>query len=392
MNHYSFKKKKKLTILILGSGGREYGLAKVLSADDRVNAIVVSPGNGGTQLIPNVFNKPNEEAYEKYDLVIPGSETYLHQGIADLLLARRIPCFGPMKHCAKLETSKAFAKQFMKTYHLPTADFTIVSNREDAIKAWKQFPVIKADGLMGGKGVFLPSTEKEAIKAIDHLLKTQSKLVMEKKCEGPEYSLLCFYDGKTLVPLPVMKDYKRLYDKDHGPNTGGMGCTGPYDIEVKCLNNLQVALQLEFPDYIGCLYVGLMGDSILEFNTRFGDPELQSLARLLTDDFPWLDYILGTIDKTLCDMPPLTKFVPQDTYISTVVICHPGYPSQTNRLEAKTLYDLNGTICGIDNTGFTTGGRVCCVHETDASIEKASQKVYKLLKDIKGFHYRKDIR
>lgn len=391
MNHFSFEKKKKLTILILGSGGREYSLAKVLSSDNRVKAIVVSPGNGGTQIIPKVFNKPKEERYEIYDLVIPGSETYLDKGLVDLLTVKRIPCFGPLKHCAKLETSKIFAKQFMKRYNLPTAAFQVVSSKEEALKIWKDFPVIKADGLMGGKGVFLPETEKEAIKSIDYLFQSQSKLVMEKKCQGPEYSLLCFFDGRTLMPLPIMKDYKRLYDRNLGPNTGGMGCTGPYDIEVKCLDQLQKALAREFSDYVGCFYIGLMGDNILEFNVRFGDPEIQSLTYLLNDNFPWLDYILGTVDKTLCQMPHLNRFVPKHRYVSTVILCHPNYPGNTTRMEAKELYNLDGTVCGLDHTGFTTGGRLYGVHQIGDSIEKASEKVYNLLKDVKVFHYRKDL-
>lgn len=393
MNHFSFEKKKKLNILILGRGGREYALARVLSTDERVKAIVVSPGNGGTQLLPNTFNKSKETNYTKYDLVIPGSEAYLAEGVADICRSKLVPCFGPSKSCARLETSKAFAKTWMQKYNLPTASFRIVHNNKEALELWKDYPILKADGLMGGKGVFIPDNEQEAKLNIETLFSTQTSIVMEKKVKGDEYSVLCFCDGKTIMPLPVMKDYKRLLDNDQGPNTGGMGCTGPYNIEMKFLEPLQRAIKKDFPKYVGCLYIGLMGDTILEFNVRFGDPEIQSLTHLLGQDFPWLDYILGTVDRTLYNMPPLTNFIPNNTFVSTVVICHPDYPIATETFKANNLYDLKGDISGLDGSGFTIGGRLCSVSQVGSSIATTSKKIYHILQsnDLQRYYYRLDI-
>ena len=304
-----------MRILVIGSGGREHALVWKLKQSPRVSEVFVAPGNGGTarEGAINVAVDAGDldglvelARKEKIDLVVPGPELPLTKGITDRMREAGIPCFGPDAYCACLEGSKAFAKDVMNRAGVPTAHSQVFTDPDKAKNAVVKLGaplVVKADGLAAGKGVVVAKTTQEALDAVDDIMCKRAhgaagaKLVIEEFLVGEEASFLCLCDGKTAVPLPSAQDHKAAYDGDQGPNTGGMGAYSPAPIlpynEAEAMADTVIrpilaALAKDGHPFVGVLYAGLMmtadGPKVLEYNTRFGDPECQPLLMRLEGD------------------------------------------------------------------------------------------------------------
>lgn len=418
-----------MRILLIGGGGREHALAWKLNQSKKVEKIFAAPGNPGIGQLEKCtcidlklddLQKVADYAEEQsIDLTVVGPEASLVAGIADVFKRRGLLVFGPSKAAAQLEGSKAFSKEIMAKYNIPTAFFKICENIETA-KAYvkeKGAPiVVKADGLAAGKGVVVAMTEDEALAAIDDMMADHkfgnagAKVVLEEFMEGEEASLLAFTDGKTVVPMLAAQDHKRIFDNDEGPNTGGMGTYAPAPVMTdilrlkateRILKPMIAAMAQEGTPYQGCLYAGLMinGDSIkvVEFNCRFGDPETQVILPLLESDLAeiMLACATGELDKTdICW---------SDKAAVCVVMASGGYPgSYENGKEITGLADAGamdktvvfhaGTKACADKT-VTAGGRVLGVTSLGSDIKTARDHAYEAVEKIKfdQAFYRKDI-
>ncbi len=417
-----------MRILVVGSGGREHALVWKLSQSPSVKEIFVAPGNGGTALekvtqVPisaEEISKLVRFAQDnKIDLVVPGPELPLTLGIVDAMQAVNVACFGPDKYCAQLEGSKSFAKGIMAKGHVPCAAGAHFSNHSAAVNYVQKHGaplVVKADGLAAGKGVVVAQTEEEAIAALDSIMLDKlhgaagSAVVLEECLVGEEVSFLCFCDGKHAVALPSAQDHKAIYEGDTGPNTGGMGAYSPAPIlpadryqemlDVTILPILQVLGNSKHP-FKGILYAGIMmtatGPKVLEYNTRFGDPECQPLLMRLKTP---LDQIMkACVDGNLASL----QIEYTDDVAVGVVFAAEGYPN---------AYDKGMEITGIADAealgnvkvfhGGTTvengvikaqGGRVLCVTALGADLQIAQEKAYAALEKIHmdKSYYRKDI-
>ena len=316
-----------MKVMVVGGGAREHTLVWKLSRSKRVKEIYVAPGNAGTgQIAKNLDISPtNLDALagaakdNKIDLVVVGPEAPLAAGIVDKLQSLGIPAFGPTKEAALIESSKVFAKRLMQKYGIPCAKDAVFTSFKEAEAYVKKQPVpvvIKADGLAAGKGAIVAQSMDEALKALSDIMEKRvfgnagNQVLVEECLVGRETSLLAFTDGKTVVPMVTARDYKRVFDKDMGPNTGGMGCYSPskfldkkaIDKAVKTVVEPVVkAMAKEGKPYKGVLYAGLMltaeGPKVLEFNARFGDPETQVQLPLLKSDL--VDIMMAVIDGTL---------------------------------------------------------------------------------------------
>ena len=418
-----------MKILLLGSGGREHALAWKLAQSSQVEVIYAAPGNPGIALLPKCRNialdPENLNAVADYaeknqiDLTVVGPEAPLVAGIADVFAARGLAVFGPSKAAAQLEGSKAFSKELMAKYNIPTAFFKICDNIDEA-KAYvkeKGAPiVVKADGLAAGKGVVVAMTEQEALDAIDEMMADHkfgsagARVVLEEFMEGEEASLLAFTDGKTVVPMIASQDHKRVFDGDKGPNTGGMGTYAPAPVMTdvlrlrateKILKPVVAAMAKEGMPYKGCLYAGLMikdGDAkVVEFNCRFGDPETQVVLPLLDGDLAaiMLACASGTLDKAEIGW--------HDGAAVCVVMASGGYPGSYKKgVEITGLENLAGEKDAVvfhagtkeaDGKIVTSGGRVLGVTAMAGSIKAARDKAYDAAEKIKfsDAFYRKDI-
>ncbi len=417
-----------MRVLIIGSGAREHALAWKISQSLHVKKVYVAPGNAGTSLIEIGRNIPADlrdidslikVALDlKIDLVIVGPEAPLAMGIVDQFQRQGIPIFGPTQNAARIETSKVFAKHLMQKYSIPCARGTAFSNYSDAMKYILDHPlpvVIKADGLAAGKGVTVAFTKEEAIAALTNIMKKKifgdagDSVVIEEWLAGREVSFLAFSDGKTVVPMVPACDYKRAFDNDEGPNTGGMGSYSPPGFFDSKLMNQTVetilkpaieAMDKEGSPYKGVLYAGLMvtadGPKVLEFNARFGDPETQViLPRLKTD---LVDILLAVLNA---ELDRLTIEWSPDACVG-VVMASQGYPgnyktgfpiSGLDGVDRNILVFHAGTRFGEDGKIYTAGGRVLTVTATGKTISDARDKVYQNLPRItfEGCYYRKDI-
>nr|MDQ3333411.1 phosphoribosylamine--glycine ligase [Planctomycetota bacterium] len=323
-----------MKVLIVGQGGREHVLAWKLRQSPRVEHVFVAPGNAGTaEDAENVaisttdFNGLVRFAVEqKIGLVVIGPEAPLVAGLADAMRKKGLLVFGPNKNAAELEGSKVFSKQFMRQHGVPTAEFRSFDAARDAFAYVEERPetplVVKADGLAAGKGVFVCSSKTEALEAIREIAvkrvfgESGKRIVIEERLEGAEASILAIVDGKTIVPLDTAQDHKAAYDGDRGPNTGGMGAYSPAPLVTPELMDLIIdkilvptvhGLSKIGRPFNGVLYAGLMltaqGPRVLEFNTRFGDPEAQPvLMRLKTDLF---ELLLSAAEGRLAKFPAL---------------------------------------------------------------------------------------
>ncbi len=418
-----------MRILLIGGGGREHALAWKLVQSPKVEKLYAAPGNPGMALLQKCecinLNVDDLEGVADYaeeksiDLTVVGPEAPLVAGLADVFKRRGLPVFGPSKAAAQLEGSKAFSKELMAKYNIPTAFFKICEDIETA-KSYveeKGAPiVVKADGLAAGKGVVVAMTKAEALEAIDEMMGDHkfgaagARLVLEEYMEGEEASLLAFTDGKTVVPMIAAQDHKRVFDGDEGPNTGGMGTYAPAPVMTDILRlkatelilkPVVAAMAKEGTPYQGCLYAGLMikGDSVkvVEFNCRFGDPETQVVLPLLDGDLAeiMLACATGTLDKA--------EVAWHDKAAVCVVMASGGYPESYEKgkeitglaaaEEDKDVVVFHAGTKEAEGKIVTSGGRVLGVTAVDSSIKAARDRAYAAVEKIafeKNF-YRKDI-
>ncbi|MGJ7045042.1 phosphoribosylamine--glycine ligase [Thermoanaerobacterium thermosulfurigenes] len=413
-----------MNVLVIGGGGREHAIVKKISESKRVDKIYCAPGNGGISDIAECIdiNVSDVEKLKKFaidnnvDLTIVGPEVPLMKGIVDEFENSGLRIFGPRRDAAAIEGSKYFTKLLLHKYNIPTARFKAFDRYDAALNFLKDvwYPVvIKADGLAQGKGVFLVYSYKGAKEALDILMKEKrfgtsgDTVIIEEMLFGREVSVLAFTDGKMIVPMVSAMDYKRIYDGDKGPNTGGMGNIAPnpyFDDKLlsvvvdTILKPVITSLKKEGIVYKGVLYAGLIltedGPKVLEFNARFGDPETQVVLPLLKTDL--VDIVEAIIDEKLSDV----KIEWEDKKAVCVVAASEGYPGEFN-----TGYD----ITGVENTDGvfvyhagttikdgkykTSGGRVLEVTALGNTYQEARKKAYDELKKIhfEGMYYRNDI-
>lgn len=414
-----------LTVLLVGSGGREHALAWKLSHSPRLRRLLIAPGNPGTAgLGTNLMVSEQDHAgilrvcqENAVDLVVIGPEIPLADGLADRLMNAGVKVFGPSAAAARIEASKAFARDFMQKYNIPSPRYGVFDDPVQAL-AYLQtvgFPVvIKASGLAAGKGVILPETMDEATAAMTQMLDGQAfgeagrRVVIEERLSGPEVSLLAFTDGITVSPMPPAQDHKRLRDGDAGPNTGGMGAYAPAlildanGVKEAVRTVLQPAvdgLRQEGCPFVGVLYAGLMltpdGMKVLEYNCRFGDPETQALVPLLQSDL--LEIMLACTEQRLGQM----QVAWSDASAACVVLAAAGYPDHAEsgaivRLPEGPLTQAALFHAGTRSEGgylVTARGRVFGATGWGASIEEALEQAYALADDVQfaGKQLRRDI-
>ncbi len=414
-----------MKILIVGSGGREHALAWKIKQSKKVRQIFIAPGNAGTAQIgqnvdiapENLFGLCSFALQKKIGLTVVGPEIPLALGIVDLFEKNGLKIFGPSKKAAKIESSKVFAKRFMKKFKIPTAKFGIFSDYQKAERFLKncQFPqVLKADGLAAGKGVFVCWSLAEAQEALKKIVVEKefgaagNKLVIEECLFGQEASVICFTDGQTVLPLLAAQDHKPILDGDKGPNTGGMGAYAPTPLVHeklmdqlidKILKRTILGLQEMGSLYKGAIYEGLMltndGPKVLEFNCRFGDPETQPQLILLKSDL--IDLMLACIEGRLKDKR--IGWLPG--FSVCVVMASKGYPESYQKgFEIKGLPKGTSKL-QIFHAGtklekgkiITNGGRVLGVTSRAQTVKQAVEKVYLQVKKInfKNKYYRTDI-
>ena len=415
-----------MKILVVGSGGREHALAWKLAQSEKIQVVMVAPGNGGTALdgrLKNIFiTDPVQLAdyvqQEHIAITVVGPEAPLAAGIVDIFRERGLKIFGPTKKAAQLESSKDFAKAFMKRHGIPTAAYQSFSDAKaahDYIDQQGAPIVIKADGLAAGKGVVVAMTLKEAHDAIDMMLSDNrfgdagARVVIEEFLEGEEASFIVMVDGKNILPLATSQDHKRLMDNDEGPNTGGMGAYSPAPIVTPQLH-ARVMREIILPTvqgmakdgipYTGFLYAGLMIDAegnpkTLEFNCRMGDPETQPImVRLKTDLVKVMEHAVeGTLDqielqwdrRTALGVVMAAANYPESPRKGDVI---KGIPAETD--DSVTFHA--GSVLENDQLK-TAGGRVLCVVGLGGTVRVAHKAAYEALDKIHfdGMQFRRDI-
>jgi phosphoribosylamine---glycine ligase len=419
-----------MKVLVIGGGGREHALAWKLAQSTRVQRVYVAPGNGGTARDPLLDNVDISDLRaladfaqaEKIGLAVVGPEAPLAAGVVDLFRERGLRIFGPTRAAAQLESSKAFAKEFMRRHRIPTADhatFTDAAEGHAFVQGQGAPIVIKADGLAAGKGVVVASTLEQAHEAIDWMLVDNklgvshnaggARVVIEQFLEGEEASFIVLCDGKNVLPLATSQDHKRLLDGDAGPNTGGMGAYSPAPVVTPNVH-ARVMHEIILPTvagmakdglpFTGFLYAGLMIDAkgqprTVEFNARLGDPETQPILMRLKSDL--LEVLLHATDGTL-DQADLQW----DRRVALgVVVAATGYPMNPRKGDAITglpapAEDLMVFHAGTADFGgqlLTSGGRVLCVTALGEKVKTAQQRAYAALRGIHidGAVHRTDI-
>jgi len=414
-------------VFIIGGGGREHTIAWKLKQSPKVDRLYAAPGNAGIAKIARCVNIKVSDIKSlvdfaqrsRIDLTVVGPEIPLADGIVDEFSKNRLKIFGPNKKAAQLESSKVFAKEFMRKYHIPTAPFRTFTSSGSAIGFCKsaEFPlVIKADGLAAGKGVFVAKSFEEAEHVINQVMEVLTlgsagkKILLESYIQGQEVSIMAICDGKNLVPFLPSQDHKQAFDGDKGPNTGGMGAYCPTDfvtpkimeeVMTQILTPLVVGLEKEDIIYRGVIYAGLMlsdsGIKVLEFNCRFGDPETQAVLPLLRNDL--FDLMMAAATGKLQSDGKLSW---RNGTSVCVVMASKGYPGKYNIGARITGLDTklgNGSYifhAGTEKKGndlVTSGGRVLSAVGIDNNLETAQQRVYELVKRIRfdGAMYRRDI-
>lgn len=416
-----------MRVLVIGGGGREHALSWRISQSPTCSSIYILPGNAGTESIgENLPGNPENPAEilaaakkVRPDLVVVGPEAPLVKGAADLLREEGFLVFGPSRSASMIEGSKVFAKKLMLDYGVPTAKARIFSSPQAAIEfARNANPpiVVKADGLCAGKGVIIAKDHEETERAINLIMVDRrfgdagKSVLIEEFLEGEEVSYFIITDGREIAPLSSAQDYKRAYDNDEGPNTGGMGSYSPFpkmtreeeeSVIEKIFEPVLYALKKEGAVYVGTLYGGLIktesGYKVLEFNCRFGDPEAQVVLPRIEGDF--LGLLAAAAEGNLANAPKITI---SDKKALTVVLASGGYPEK---------YETGFEIQGIENAErsgvivfhagtkkadgkiLTAGGRVLNITAVGSTFDEVRQKVYEAVSKIRfeNMHYRKDI-
>lgn len=424
---------KEMKILVIGSGGREHAIVRKLKESPRCTELYCAPGNGGISrdavCVPvNAMDQEGMIALcrEKgMDFVFVAPDDPLAAGMVDALEAAGFPCFGPSAAAAQIEASKVFSKGLMKKYGIPTAAYEVFEDPAPAmayIREQGKYPVvIKADGLALGKGVIIAQNEAEAADALRTIMEDKAfgasgnRVVVEEFLTGPEVTVLAFTDGTTLVPMVSSMDHKRAYDGDQGPNTGGMGTISPNpcyteEIAARCMEEIFLptvrAMNEEGRKFKGCLYFGLMltpdGPKVIEYNSRFGDPETQVVLPRLETDFVEIvtavaEERLGQVDVRWSDEP-----------CACVVLASGGYPGsypkglpiaglgEDGQPADPALGDVTVYHAGTkweDGKFLTNGGRVLGLTARGETLEKALERAYAAAESIsfEGGFCRKDI-
>jgi len=419
-----------MKVLVIGGGGREHALAWKLAQSERVQHVFVAPGNGGTAREPQLQNLPITDPAaladfaraEKVGLTVVGPEAPLAAGVVDHFRERGLRIFGPTRAAAQLESSKAFAKEFMRRHGIPTAAHATFDDPAAArahVRAQGVPIVIKADGLAAGKGVVVATTLDMALEAIDAMLVDNrlgvahnaegARVVIEQFLEGEEASFIVLCDGKHVLPLATSQDHKRLLDGDTGPNTGGMGAYSPApvvtpNVHARVMHEIILptvaGMAADGVPFTGFLYAGLMIDPAgqprtVEFNCRLGDPEAQPILMRLKSDL--LEVLLRATDGGLQDVE-----LQWDRRVALgVVMAAAGYPTAPRQGDAITglpapAEDLRVFHAGTaerDGQLLTSGGRVLCVTALGEKVKFAQQRAYESLRGIHfdGALYRTDI-
>jgi phosphoribosylamine--glycine ligase len=415
-----------MKILVIGKGGREHALAWKLSQSSGVEKIYCAPGNAGIAQIAEVIPIPLDNlssladfaAEKKIDLTVVGPELPLTLGIVDVFEEKGLRIFGPDKAAAEIEGSKAFAKDFMQRYHIPTASFRIFSSPGDALDfvSSASYPVvIKADGLAAGKGTIIVSSPDEAKSAVENIMvekvfgEAGERLVIEEFLEGEEVTVMALTDGERIIPMVSAQDHKRIYDGDKGPNTGGMGAFAPtHVIPDKMMKRItEEVLEPTIQGlaemgrlYKGVLYTGLIvtdrGPKVLEYNCRFGDPETQAVLPLLESD---LVEIFSDIADGYLNIDQIKW---KDQSCVCIVLASRGYPGAVEKGDViEGLDEVTEKDCVIfhagttwrDNKIVTNGGRVLGVTAVNHTLKGAISKAYDAVSLINfdGMQYRHDI-
>lgn len=414
-----------MKVLVVGSGGREHALCwKIAQRPD--TEVYVAPGNIGMVDVATLVNIKVDDIAglvdfakaEGIDLTVVGPELPLTLGIVDAFQEAGLACFGPNKAAAKLEGSKAFSKELMKKYGIPTAAFDTFTDVEKAKAFVDEIGVpcvVKADGLAAGKGVIICMTREEADKAIEDMLTdhafgdASATIVIEEYMVGPEVSVLAFADGKTVLPMVSAQDHKRIFDGDKGPNTGGMGAYSPAPVYTEALSTevnktiiepTIAAMAAEGTPFTGILYTGLMltekGPRVLEYNVRFGDPETQPIMVRMKSDIVELFQacVDGKLDEAALEW--------HDEAAVCVIMASGGYPASSEKgvpihglddIAAEEAIVFHSGTAEKDGEIVTNGGRVLGVTAKDATIKGAIDKAYAAVEKINFDHmqFRRDI-
>ena len=412
-----------MKILVVGGGGREHAIIRSLKKNPEVTEIFAAPGNGGIAAdatcvnisatdIDGIVAFAKEHAFD-YAVVAPDDPLVL--GCVDRLNEVGIPCFGPKANAAIIEGSKAFSKDLMKKYGIPTAAYEIFTDLDAALKYLETAPiptVVKADGLALGKGVIIAMTRQEAVEAVTDMManakfgKSGSTVVIEEFLTGPEVSVLAFTDGKTVKPMVSSMDHKRIGDGDTGLNTGGMGTIAPNPyytdaVAQRCMEEIFLptvaAMNAEGRTFQGCLYFGLMltpnGPKVIEYNCRFGDPETQVVLPLLESDL--LTVMMACTNGTLAETE--VKFASK--HACCVILASQGYPESYKKGFEMTFTPealAHTYIAGakLENGKLlTNGGRVTGTTAIADSLERAVQEAYRISDGVRfaGAYRRSDI-
>jgi phosphoribosylamine--glycine ligase len=420
------RKGHEMKILVVGSGGREHAICWKLSKSKLVSKIYCAPGNAGIaeigECVPvsvdDIAALVDVVEKEAIDLTVVGPEKPLTLGIVDEFEERGLRIFGPTKEASIIEGSKAFAKEFMRRYHIPTAPFKIFDDREEALRFCNEtrYPlVIKADGLAGGKGAIIVDNIQQARSTVDSMMvdkrfgEAGSKVVIEDRLVGEEVTVMAFTDGESILPMLPSQDHKPVFDNDQGPNTGGMGayCPVPFvsdslmvDIYDIVLEPAIRGLKSEGRTFKGILYAGLMvndkGPKVIEFNCRFGDPETQVVLPLLKNDLA--EIFISIVDGSVS----LEDLTWRDASAVCVILASQGYPgsyekgkpiSGLPKTEKDGKYMFHAGTKRRDSQILTDGGRVLGVTSLDVNLHDAIAGAYEVVDKIKfdGAFFRSDI-
>ena len=413
-----------MKVLVIGGGGREHALAWKLAEGDRVQTVYVAPGNGGTATEPGLKNLPLTDPValadfcqaEKVALTVVGPEAPLAAGVVDVFRARGLRIFGPTRGAAQLESSKAFAKEFMQRHGIPTAlyaTFTEAAAAHAHVDKHGAPIVIKADGLAAGKGVVVAMSLGEAHAAIDHMLSTVGeRVVIEDFMDGEEASFIVLCDGKSVLTLATSQDHKRVGDGDTGPNTGGMGAYSPApvvtpNVHAKVMHEIIhptiAGMAKDGVPFTGFLYAGLMIDAqgqprTVEFNCRLGDPEAQVILMRLKSDL--FEVLMQATDSAGAGLTGVELQWDRRTALGVVMAAH-GYPTRPRTGDTITgvppaAADLQVFHAGTDlQDGLlsTDGGRVLCVTALGDSVRLAQLRALETVRQVHfdGAQWRSDI-